>query len=168
MEKQKQQEESKKGLTFLQKVHNTANEGCLLHQLYVDEVIEEEEFRAGLAFSKLYHLAMRSLGIHTRVHTSSKSWGDLYGITYDKFSQQKVEGLWRHILKALDPAYHNGLSMKEIAFNLILIPPPKLHSVRKIRKTLRYLMSIWEQLEGTPYQLGLYSYKRSRSKKSLH
>ena len=89
--------------SLAQSIINAANEGCLLHQLYVDEYINESQFQAGLAFAKLYGLAMRSFGIHNRVRTASQSWDHLHGISHDLFSSQRIEGLWRYILKALDP-----------------------------------------------------------------
>lgn len=153
--------------TIWQTTFNAANEGSLLHQLYWDELIDESQFHAGLAFAKLYGLAMRSLGVCNRVHTSSQRWEQLYGVTHDKFSNQKIEGLWHHLLKALDPIYHEGLSMREIAFSLILISRKKCYSINDIKKTLMYMQSIWEKIEDTPYHLGLYSHKNSSKLKSF-
>ena len=53
---------------------NAAADGCFLHQLYLDNSICEEHFHAGLAFAKLYGLAMRSFGIHNRVKSACQTW----------------------------------------------------------------------------------------------
>jgi len=147
---------------------NAANEGSLLHQLYLDELIDEPLFQAGLAFSRLQSRAMRSSGINNRVRTASQSWGRLQGKTYDKFSNEKIEGIWKYILKALNPIYHKGLPMREIAFDLVLAPSLKTHSLRDIKKTLRYLKTIWEKIEDTPYRLGFYNLDIAVAKKTLH
>lgn len=157
----KKNDEQQELKIFTQNVFNAASEGCLLHQLYLDELIDESLFHAGLAFAKLYSLAMRSLGIHNRICTASKSWDQLRGIAHDNFSNQRIEGIWRYILKALDPIYHQGVAMREIAFNLVLVPPTNRHSISDIRKTLIYLQNIWEKIETTPYHLGLYRYEKS-------
>ncbi|MCE2716029.1 MAG: hypothetical protein ACK4V2_05680 [Pseudomonadota bacterium] len=159
--------ESNEQSTFWENIFNAANEGSFLHQLYKNEQINESHFQAGLAFEKLYRLAMRSLNICSRVHTSSQRWDQLYGITHDKFSYQKIEGLWRLLLRALDPIYHDGLSMREIAFSLILLSQKKSYSLNDIKKTLGYIQSIWEKIENTPYHLGLYSSKNSLKMKSF-
>ncbi len=165
---QKRNEDSQDIQTFIQSIHHAAREGCLLHQLYLDESIDESLFHAGLAFAKLYSLAMRSFGICNRVRTASQNWDQLYGITYDKFSNQKIEGLWRYILKALNPIYHEGIAMQEIAFSLVLVPPTKLHALSNIKKTLIYLQTIWEKIEDTPYQLGLYNCKKLSTNRTFH
>ncbi len=140
-----------------QSIINAANEGCLLHQFYLDEFISEAQFQSGLAFAKLYSLAMRSFGIHNRVRTASQSWDQLHGIAYDQFSSAKIEGIWRYILKALDPIYHHGIPMRDIAFNLVLTTEfPKQYTATDIRKTLSYLHTIWEKIEISPYRLGLF------------
>lgn len=155
-------------IDFLQRIFHTANEGSLLHQLYFDGVIEEAEFQAGLAFSKLYNLAMRSFGIYNRLHTSCQRWEQLYGVVYDRFSNQKIEVLWRYVSRALDPIYHDGISMREIAFSLIFVPQTRLYSLKDIKKTLLYLQFLWEEIERTPYHFGLYSCKKTKRRKELH
>jgi len=143
--------------SLAQSIINAASEGCLLHQLYVDEYINESQFQAGLAFAKLYGLAMRSFGIHNRVRTASQSWDHLHGISHDLFSSQRIEGLWRYILKALDPTYHAGISLRDIAFNLVLTKDyPKQYAIKDVKKTLSYLQTVWETIETGPYKMGLF------------
>jgi hypothetical protein len=155
--------------TSAQSIINAANEGCLLHQFYIDELISEPQFQSGLAFAKLYGLAMRSFGIHNRVRTASQSWDQLHGIVYDQFSNQKIEGLWRYILKALDPTYHDNISMRDIAFNLVLtMDYPKRYAINDIQKTLSYLQTIWEKIETSPYRLGLFVYEQQSTSTRLH
>lgn len=153
----------------IQSIINAANEGCLLHQLYIDECINEAQFQAGLAFAKLHSLAMRSFGIHNRIRTAAQSWDKLHGITYDQFSNRKIEGLWRYILKALDPTYHYGTPMREIAFKLILtIQSPRSYTIDNIRKTLDYLHTVWEKIESGPYRLGLFIFEQQPICLKLH
>ena len=145
------------------KIVNAAADGCALHQLYLDDQISEAHFHAGLAFAKLYTLAMRSFGIHNRVKTASQTWDQLYGVAYDSFSSKRMEGIWRYILKALDPLYHNGLPMREIAFELVLTnSPSKQLTLTSVKKTLEYLQTIWEKIEEGPYRLGLFAYHKNR------
>lgn len=58
--------------------------------------------------------------------------------------------------------------MREIAFDLVLAPSLKTHSLRDIKKTLRYLKTIWEKIEDTPYRLGFYNLDIAVAKKTLH
>jgi hypothetical protein len=153
----------------IQNIINAANEGCLLHQFYVNELISEAQFHSGLAFAKLYSLAMRSFGIHNRIKTASQSWDQLHGIVHDQFSNKKIEGLWRYIIKALDPIYHQGTPMRDITFNLVLtMEYPKQYAINDIRKTLSYLQTIWEKIETSPYQLGLFAYEQPSTHATLH
>ncbi len=155
--------------TSAQSIINAANEGCLLHQFYIDELISEAHFQSGLAFAKLYGLAMRSFGIHNRVRIASQSWDQLHGITHDQFSSPKIESIWRYILKALDPNYHDGTPMRDIAFNLVLtMDYPKQYNIKDIRKTLAYIQTIWEKIENSPYRLGLFIYEQPVSGSRLH
>ncbi|MCX7343683.1 MAG: hypothetical protein NT128_06035 [Proteobacteria bacterium] len=142
---------------------NAAADGCFLHQLYLDNSICEEHFHAGLAFAKLYGLAMRSFGIHNRVKSACQTWDQIYGITYDSFSNNKIEALWRYIMKALDPVYHDELNMQEIAFSLVLTTnnPKELH-IKNIKKTLQYLQTVWEKIEAGPYKLGLFAKQKNK------
>ncbi len=151
------------------KIANAAADGCALHQLYLDDQISEAHFHAGLAFAKLYGLAMRSFGIHNRVKTACQTWDQLYGIAYDHFSNQHMEGLWRYMLKALDPAYHHGVPMREIAFGLVLTNnSPKPLPIEQVRKTLEYLKTVWEKIEEGPYRLGLFAYHQNRVYSKAH
>lgn len=143
-------------------IAQAAADGCLLHKLYLDNRICEEHFHAGLAFAKLYGLAMRSLGIHNRVKSACQTWDQLYGINYDPFSNRKIEGLWRYIMKALDPTYHDEMPMREIAFALVLtIDTSKTFHISQIKETLEYLQTIFEKIEESPYKLGLF--KKSKA-----
>ena len=143
-----------------QLIINAANEGCLLQQLYIEEHISEELFHAGLAFAKLYSLSMRSFGIHNRIRTASQTWDQLHGKIYDHFSSRKIEGIWRYILKSLDPIYHQGIPMRQVAFKLVLIDQiTSIHTIDQIRKTLTYLLEIWQKIESSPYRLGLFNFK---------
>lgn len=156
-------------LDLAQNILNAANEGCLLHQFYLDDLISEAQFYSGLAFAKLYGLAMRSFGIHNRVRTASQSWDQLHGISHDQFCSQKIESIWRYILKALDPLYHQDLPMRDIAFNLILIMEyPKRYAIQDIQKTLSYMQTIWEKVEDSPYRLGLFTYEQKPTTMQMH
>jgi hypothetical protein len=151
------------------KIANAAADGCALHQLYLDDRICEAHFHAGLAFAKLYGLAMRSFGIHNRVKTACQTWDQLYGITYDSFSNHRMEALWQYIMKALDPAYHDGLPMQQIAFSLVLTSnTPQSWQIEQVHKTLEYLQTIWEKIEDGPYRLGLFAYHQGRVYSKMH
>ncbi len=148
---------------------NAANDGCLLHQLYIEEHISEPQFHAGLAFAKLYSLAMRSFGIHNRVRSACQTWDQIHGVAYDDFSNKKTEGLWRYILKALDPVYHQGTPMRNIAFSLVMtMEVQKQYTTADIRETLDYLHTIWEKIEAGPYRLGLFVYEQQPQYSRLH
>jgi hypothetical protein len=153
----------------LHRVIDAAREGCILHQLYLEGRIDDSHFQAGLAFAKLYHLAMRSFGIHNRIRSACQTWEQFHGIAYDPFSNTKIEGLWRYILKALNPIYHQGVPMHGIALSLVLTTTwQKQYSLINIRKTLEYLSTIWEKIESSPYRLGLYAFKQQRLRARLH
>lgn len=150
-------------------VVDAASDGCVLHQLYLAGRIEDSHFQAGLAFAKLYHLAMRSFGIHNRVRSACQTWEQIHGIAYDPFSNTKIEGLWKYILKALNPLYHQGVPMHGIALSLVLTTTlQRQYSLIDIRKTLEYLSAIWEKIESGPYRLGLYAFKQQRLHARLH
>lgn len=144
-------------LDALHSILNAANDGCFLHRLYIEERISEPHFQAGLAFAKLYSLAMRSFGIHNRIRSACQTWDQLHGLCYDYFSNAKIEGLWRYMLKALDPVYHQGVPMRNIAFSLVLtMESQKQYTITDIRETLEYLQGVWEKIEEGPYALGLF------------
>ena len=156
-------------LDALHSILSAANDGCLLHRLYIEGQISDSHFHAGLAFAKLYGLAMRSFGIHNRVRSACQTWDQIHGITYDHFSNSKIEGLWRYMLKALDPVYHQGVPMRGIAFSLVLtVESPKKYTTAEIRKTLEYLQDAWENIETGPYQLGLYVFEQRPSLARMH
>ena len=160
---------SKSHSLYAKQIANAAADGCPLHQLYLGDHISEANFHAGLAFAKLYGLAMRSFGIHNRVKTSCQTWDQLYGITYDNFSNHRMEALGRYILKALDPAYHNGLPMSDIAFALVLTSNTrKSLQIEQVKKTLQYLQTVWEKIEEGPYRLGLFAYDKEKKYSQLH
>lgn len=150
-------------------IARAAADGCLLHKLYLDNRICETHFHAGLAFAKLYGLAMRSFGIHNRVKTACQTWDQIYGITYDNFSNHKMEAMWRYILKALDPAYHDDLPMREIAFALVLtMNTPKTFHISQIKETLEYLQTVFEKIEEGPYKLGLFKLPKAPKLVRMH
>lgn len=156
-------------LEVLHSILNAANDGCLLHKLYIEERISETHFQAGLAFAKLYSLAMRSFGIHNRIRSACQTWDQIHGLCYDHFSSTKIEGLWRYMLKALDPVYHQGIPMRNIAFSLVLtMESQKQYTLTDIRETLEYLQTIWEKIEAGPYALGLFVYEQRPPHARLH
>ena len=151
------------------KIARAAADGCLLHKLYLDSRICEAHFHAGLAFAKLYGMAMRSFGIHNRVKTACQTWDQLYGITYDSFSNHKIEALWRYIMKALDPAYHDELPMQKIAFALVLtMDTPKTFHISQIKETLEYLQTVFEKIEEGPYRMGLFKLPNATKLVMIH
>ena len=155
--------------SLAQSIIHAANEGCLLHQLYIDEYINESQFQAGLAFAKLYGLAMRSFGIHNRVRTASQSWDHLHGVSHDLVSSHRIAGMWRYILKALDPTYHADAALRDIAFNLVLTKDyPKKYAIKDVKKTLSYLQTVWETIETGPYKMGLFKCERLPKNARLH
>lgn len=153
----------------LHSILNAARDGCLLHQLYIEGRICDSHFQAGLAFAKLYSLAMRSFGIHNRIRSACQTWDRIHGLCFDHFSNTKIEGLWKYILKALDPIYHKGIPMHGIAFSLVLtMEVQKPYALTDIRKTLEYLQDIWEKIESSPYRLGLYVFEQQHLHARLH
>ena len=97
---------------------NAVFDGCYLHRLFCQGVLNERQLQTGLAVRKLYHLCLRSQGIKNRLSASSAHWEGLKGKVADTFENARFEKKWFMLKKEVerfgDASFYSQLILKII------------------------------------------------------
>lgn len=93
--------------------------GCFLHQRFCQGYIDAQQLKVGLTFKKIFNLAIKSMGIKTRLSSISKKW-DNFSSYDDTFESENVEAQWCSLNKIFSPFKTSRTINREI-LNYILL-----------------------------------------------
>ncbi len=93
--------------------------GSFLHQLFCLGHIDKKQLQIGLICQKIFALASRSMGVHTKLNSISGRLGIIQAYTKDYFENKNIEEKWKKLRRVIFKIKQESQLKNEI-INLIL------------------------------------------------
>jgi|GEM_PF-6326525 len=126
-------------------LHEKVTGGCLLHRLFFEGNITEEQLKIGLSFRKLYQKTLRSMGIQTRLKSVSGRLDQLRGHDIDLFESASLEKKWRSFANfLLEPTHRTETTSS--AVSIILHDSPETVFTKNLVKAIQLTLDEIEKM----------------------
>lgn len=142
--------------TPLPLIKSKAVSGSFLHLLFCLGHINQRQLRIGLICQKTFHLAFKSMGIHSRVSSSSSRYKDIDYYENNDFESKEIEEKWKRLRKILCKIKQESFLKKEI-INLILFEERQYHDQTPFISTrfINSLQSVLDEIGKMINKLGI-------------